>query len=247
MGSMLAGRSEAPEHPVLLDAYYLDRFEVSNGDYQACVAAGACLPARIANSFTRPAYRDDPAFARYPVMGVTWDDAAAYCAWAGGRLPTEAEWEYAASGPENFAWPWGNVFDPARSAAGERDTQPVEAYPEGASPFGVHNLAGNVAEWVADVYVVDFYAASPARNPVGEGSGYFRLYRGGSYGDGDGALYTTSRRTIKARNFSTIDLGFRCARGATEVMAQMAPETQQALITEFCGLYAAYRPGALCP
>jgi formylglycine-generating enzyme required for sulfatase activity len=180
-------------------------------------------------------------------MGVTWDDAAAYCLWAGSRLPTEAEWEYAASGPENFIWPWGNVFEPGRAAAGERDTQPVDAYPEGASPFGVYNLAGNVAEWVADVYVVDFYAASPPRNPVGEGGGYFRLYRGGGYGNGDRALYTTSRRTVKARNYSTVDLGFRCARSAPAEMAQLPSAAREALIAEFCALYAGHRPGVPCP
>jgi formylglycine-generating enzyme required for sulfatase activity len=211
------------------------------------VAAGACQPGRIANSYTRQAYRDDPAYAQFPVIGVTWDDAAAYCQWAGKRLPTEAEWEYAASGPENFNWPWGNTFELGRSAAGERDTQPVDAYPQGASPFGAHNLAGNVAEWVADVYVVDFYAAAPPRDPEGEGGGYFRLYRGGSYGDGDRALYTTSRRTVKARNYSTIDLGFRCARSAPAEMAQLPSAAQEALVAEFCALYADYRPSVPCP
>lgn len=247
MGSTSGQRSEAPEHPVLLDAFYIQRFEVSNADYQACAAAGACPPARLARSFTRLEYRDSPEFAGYPVIGVTWDDAQAYCQWAGLRLPTEAEWEYAASGPENFIWPWGNTFDLARSAAGSRDTQPVDAHPDGASPFGVYNLAGNVEEWVADVYVIDFYAASPPHNPLGDGTGYFRLFRGGSYGDGDRALYTTSRRSVKARNFSNVDLGFRCARSAPEVTEQMPPDARQALVAEFCGQYATYRPGTPCP
>lgn len=247
MGSSTGQRSEAPEHPVLLDAFYLHRFEVSNADYQMCAAAGACTPARLARSFTRLEYRDSPEFAGYPVIGVTWDDAQAYCQWAGLRLPTEAEWEYAASGPENFVWPWGNTFDLARSAAGSRDTQPVDAHPDGASPFGVYNLAGNVEEWVADVYVIDFYAASPPHNPLGDGTGYFRLFRGGSYGDGNRALYTTSRRSVKARNFSNVDLGFRCARSAPEVTEQMPPDARQALVAEFCGQYATYRRGTPCP
>ena len=95
--------------------------------------------------------------------------------------------------------------------------------------------------------MIDFYAASPPHNPLGDGTGYFRLFRGGSYGDEDRTLYTTSRRSIKARNYSNIDLGFRCARSAPEVTEQAAPDARQALVDEFCGRYAAYRPGAPCP
>jgi formylglycine-generating enzyme required for sulfatase activity len=247
MGSALGPLSEAPEHPVLLDPFYIDRHEVSNADYHACVAAGACVPAGLARSFTRADYRDNPDYADYPVIGVTWDAARAYCQWAGKRLPSEAEWEYAASGPANFTWPWGNTFELARSAAGAPDTQPVDAYPVGASPFGVLNLGGNVTEWVEDVYVVGFYDVSPPRNPVGEGSGFFRLYRGGSFGNEDRSLYTTSHRSVKARNYSNVDVGFRCARSAPEVAQLLPLEVQQAIVSEFCALYGAYRPGAPCP
>jgi formylglycine-generating enzyme required for sulfatase activity len=164
------------------------------------------------DSYTRTNYRDDPAYDTYPVVGVTWDQAEAYCDWAGKRLPTEAEWEYAASGPENLTWPWGNEFDPELSAAGEIDTQPVDSYPDGVSGFGVYNMAGNVNEWVQDVFVEDFYASSPAENPLGSGDNPDRLFRGGSFDNTDGALYTTSRRYVKNRAFSDVDIGFRCAR-----------------------------------
>ena len=246
MGSTRGLVSEAPEHPVWLEAYYFDQFEVSNGDYRACVAAGVCHIARHSASFTRQAYRDNPEFAGYPTVGVTWDDAFAYCQWAGKRLPTEAEWEYAASGPEDYTWPWGNTFDPLRSAASARDTQPVDSYPEGVSPFGVYNLAGNVTEWVGDIYILGFYSESPPRNPVGEGTGYFRLFRGGSYGDQSSGDYTTSRRIVKERTYYDIATGFRCAQDAPEAAARQLPAERLALETQFCALYAAYRPDAPC-
>lgn len=247
MGSARGLVSEAPEHPVLLDAFYLDRFEVTNADYQACVEAGVCRVARLSVSFTRASYRDNPEFANYPVIGVTWDDASAYCQWAGKRLPSEAEWEYAASGPENYTWPWGNEFELERSAASGRDTQPVASFPAGVSPFGAYNMAGNVAEWVADVYDLDFFETSPPANPLAAGEGYFRIYRGGSFQVTDGNNYTTSRRIVKQRTYYDVDIGFRCAQSALEVNRSRPPEARQALVAEFCALYAGYRPGAACP
>ena len=114
MGSSSGEANEQPEHPVTLDAYFIDQFEVSNEQYLACVAESGCSQSGLRNSFRRAGYRDDPVFANYPIMGVTWNQANAYCDWAGKRLPTEAEWEYAASGPDNFTWPWGNEFSTLR-------------------------------------------------------------------------------------------------------------------------------------
>jgi formylglycine-generating enzyme required for sulfatase activity len=212
MGSATGQANEAPEHEVTLDAFYLDIFEVSNAQYRACVEDGGCTPSIKADSYTYTGYRDDPKYNDYPVVGVTWDQTAAYCSWAGKRLPTEAEWEYAASGPENLTWPWGNTFEANLSAASAPDTQPVDSYPGGVSPFGVYNMAGNVAEWVADVYDETFYANSPARNPLSSGDGAGRIFRGGSFANLDGAFFTTSRRYGNARTFFDVDLGFRCAR-----------------------------------
>jgi formylglycine-generating enzyme required for sulfatase activity len=214
MGSSTGAANEAPEHAVSLAAFYLDLFEVTNAQYRQCVNSGGCTPGNAADSFTYKGYRDTAAYDNYPVVGVNWDQAEAYCRWAGKRLPTEAEWEYAASGPENLTWPWGNTFDPNLSAASASDTQPVDSYPAGVSPFGVYNMAGNVAEWVQDVFDENFYGNSPAENPVSTGSGAGRAYRGGSFGNPDGSFYTTSRRYGNTRTFSDVDIGLRCAMNA---------------------------------
>jgi formylglycine-generating enzyme required for sulfatase activity len=155
-------------------------------------------------------------------------------------LPTEAEWEYAAAGPENFTWPWGNTFDPALSAASAADTQPVGSYAAGASSFGIYDMAGNVAEWVADAYDPGFYAGSPASNPINEGGAGERVFRGGSFDNPDGAFYTTSRRYHNVPGFAEVDIGFRCALDAVG-------EPAEPLVAEFCQVYEGYKPGATCP
>jgi formylglycine-generating enzyme required for sulfatase activity len=211
LGSDDGEANEVPEHQVFLDAFLLDKYEATNVEYRACVEDGGCSQTSRAESYTRSNYRDDPKYDHYPVVEVTWDQAAAYCEWTGKRLPTEAEWEYAASGPTNLAWPWGNSFDPALLAAGEADTVPVASYPDGASPFGIYNMAGNVNEWVQDVFDETFYSTSAERNPISSGDGDLRIFRGGSFDTTDGRLYTTSRRYVKNRSFSDVDIGFRCA------------------------------------
>jgi serine/threonine-protein kinase len=244
MGSTNGQANEQPEHPVFVDAFYLDTYEVTNAQYRECVGEGNCTASNKADSFTYPGYRSDPAYDDYPVVGVTWDQAAGYCNWAFRRLPTEAEWEYAASGPQNLTWPWGNTFDPKLSAASAPDTQPVDSYPAGVSPFGVYNMAGNVAEWVADVFDETFYANSPAVNPVAKGSSGGRIFRGGSFGNPDGAFFTTSRRYGNANSFNDVDVGFRCAQDAADATPT---EERQALLTEFCAVFTAYKPGVTCP
>jgi len=210
MGSASGQPDEAPPHEVSLDAYFIDKFEVSNAEYRECVNDGGCPQTGSPDGFTRPGYRDDPAFSSYPVVGVNWDQAAAYCRWAGQRLPTEAEWEYAAKGLDNLTWPWGNSFNAGLSAAGSPDTEPVDSFPGGASPFGVFNMAGNVNEWVQDAYDANFYASSPSSNPVSTG-GNVRVFRGGSFANPDGSFYTTSRRYNREGAFTDVDMGFRCA------------------------------------
>jgi formylglycine-generating enzyme required for sulfatase activity len=211
-----------------------------NGQFRQCVEAGECTPSTALDSFTYEGYRDSPAYDNYPVVSVTWDQANAYCQWAGKRLPTEAEWEYAAGGSSNLTWPWGNSFNPSLSAASADDLQPVDSYPNGVSPFGIFNMTGNAAEWVVDTFDGSFYANSPAKNPVNAEQGEERIYRGGSFANSDGSFYTTSRRYVNVRSFSEVDVGFRCA-------ATVSSPADSALETEFCALYATYKPGAPCP
>jgi formylglycine-generating enzyme required for sulfatase activity len=215
MGSNEGVAIEGPAHEVRLSSYLLDQFEVSNEQYRACVENGACTQTSFPNSFTVSGYRDELLYNDYPIVGVTWDQAFFYCNWAGKRLPTEAEWEYAARGPENLQWPWGNSFDPSLSAASAADVRPVDSYPKGVSPFGIYNMAGNVAEWVVDVYDGNnFYANSPVENPVNMADGLDRVFRGGSFDNVDGSAYLAYRRYAQLRTFTDVDIGFRCAADA---------------------------------
>ena len=183
---------EHPQHTVYLDAFWIDKTEVSNAMYQKCVAAGACQPSDdYGSDFNAPTQ---------PAVGVSWHDAQAYCQWAGKRLPTEAEWEKAARGPDGRKYPWGNEWDVHRikrlnfadkntdynwsdkeADDGYQHTAPVGSYPAGASPYGALDMAGNVWEWVADWYDANYYANSPDRNPPGPDSGQLRVMRGYSW------------------------------------------------------------------
>jgi formylglycine-generating enzyme len=245
MGAAHGPAPAAPEHPVLLSPYYMDLQEVSNANYHECVENGDCTPPQQGNSFTRMDYYGNPRFAEFPVVHVTWQQAHEFCEAAGKRLPTEAEWEFAASGVENYHWPWGNTFEPERVTVAAADTQPVDSYPTGQSPFGMLNMAGNVAEWVADAYIPSFYANSPASNPVAEDPLAPRVYRGGSFGNPDEAFYATSYRYRKSPFYHDVDIGFRCAMTAlTEGVDNSFPN---ALVDEFCMAYLAYKPNGKCP
>ena len=218
---------EAPEHPVALHGFWIDQTEVTNQMYRQCVESGACSPPVALTSMAGDVYFSDPAFAHYPVIWVRWDQAAAYCRWAGGRLPTEAEWEYAARGPEGRLFPWGNTFDPHRLNYCDRrcplapkdpaqddgfaETSPVGHYPSGISWCGALDMGGNVREWVGDWYGP--YAAGAVDNPSGPPSGDFHIPRGGSWLDLADNVRSTNRGA-NATDYAEHKVGIRCAVAA---------------------------------
>ena len=185
MGSVKAGDAdEQPQHSVYLDAFWIDKYEVTNAQYKRCVDAGRCSMPLSTKSETRELYYGNPQYENYPVVAVSWNDAKTFCESVGKRLPTEAEWEKAARGTDARVYPWGNQFDKTRANVGEGsqgDTTAVGSYPTGASPYGIMDLAGNVWEWVQDWYDPNYYRTSPRNNPMGPSSGTYRTIRGGSW------------------------------------------------------------------
>jgi serine/threonine-protein kinase len=199
-----ANSTEKPQHKVYLDTYSLDQMEVTKDQYQKCVAAGKCA-APTCNGTGQ---------GNHPVVCVAWRDAVNYCAWAEGRLPTEAEWEKAARGSDGRIYPWGNALpDDKRCNFNNnvRDTAAVGSYPDGVSPYGALDMAGNVWEWTADWYDVKYYAGSSAQLPQGPDSGQFRVLRGGSWDDGRWHVRVAARRGDDP-DFRDDGVGFRCAR-----------------------------------
>jgi len=215
-------RDERPAYRVKLSRFFLDPLEVTGGEYQQCVEAGLCTPIEAGGcfvwrdgSFTRGAALPEPLTrADHPVVCVSWTQAAQYCAALGKRLPSEAEWERAAAGRERRRFPWGDAAPSCARAhfdgCGEH-TRPVGAHPTGATPEGVHDLAGNVAEWVQDWYDRHEYARPFRDDPTGPERGRVKVVRGGSYYDGPALLRAAYRYGLSpVSGFSTV--GFRCAR-----------------------------------
>jgi serine/threonine-protein kinase len=212
MGSDAFDADQQPVHHVTLEAFYLDPYEVTNARYELCVKEGACNPPAKPGSFTRAAYFGVAEFADHPVVAVTWSDAANFCAWDGGkRLPTEAEWEYAATGGDGRHFPWGFEFDGSLLPSASNDTLRVGSFPGGVSPLGAYDMAGNALEWVADYYDPLYYVESEEANPTGPEFGDERVLRGGSFGNPDGLFYVVSRRYHLNPDLTEVDIGFRCA------------------------------------
>ncbi|MCG3211131.1 MAG: Hercynine oxygenase [Anaerolineae bacterium] len=215
MGQDGSKPKNGPAHDVDLPAFEIDRFEVTNEEFAwfADQSSFVSYAEQHSSKNWRDAAEGKP---NHPVVYVTWDDAKAYCEWAGKRLPSEAEWEKAARGTDGRTYPWGNEFNAAAGnfyEGGIRGTTAVGSFPDGASPYGAQDMAGNVREWTADYFVAYPGQAADADPFFGEKN---RVNRGGGWFDGeDGELVTTYNRNAGPPETSANDdIGFRCARDA---------------------------------
>ncbi len=236
MGSEAGEPDEAPPHPVTVSPFYIDATEVTTEAFDLCVAAGACERAHFQDGARRRYCNYGlPDRKTHPMNCVSWFGADQYCRWIGKRLPTEAEWEFAARGTSGRRFPWG-IEEPdctrvimkndVNDGCGDDRTAAVGSRPTGATPEGVHDLAGNVWEWCADFYQEDYYAHAPAKNPAGPArdalkpgtgedggsTGLLRVMRGGSWLAGDRQSLTASNRENDVERYIGNGVGFRCAR-----------------------------------
>jgi len=213
-GEFVMGREgtgdNSPAHAVRISAFYLDRYEVTNAEYEAfCEATGTDLPF----FWGMKDFRCGPAYADHPVVGVSWRGAQDYAKWRGKRLPTEAEWEYAARGGlGSMKYVDGNTLDSSKvnfTRSGLKG--PVEAGSYAPNGYGLYDMAGNVQEWVSDCYGAEYYGGSPAQDPQGPEKGRFRVLRGGGWYTGPGCMGVDYRLALPS-NWVDFNVGFRCAR-----------------------------------
>jgi formylglycine-generating enzyme required for sulfatase activity len=203
--------AEEPEHNVTLNAFWIYRTEVTQAMYKICADLHACPKPEKTNDPIAQQYGNSR-FNDYPVVMVSWTGALSYCQWAGGRLPTEAEWEKAARGTDGRLFPWGNDAD-ATNRANVSTSSPVKvgSFPAGASPYGALDMAGNVLEWVNDTFASGYYMYSPLDNPLGPTSGSRKVIRGGGWNQLDiTGLRTVARASLDLQVTKT-SVGFRCA------------------------------------
>lgn len=202
-------------HEVYVSSFYIEKYEVTNEQFMAFVEATG-YETDAGKKPEAHTWRTEftPGKENHPVVWMSWNDADAYCAWAGKRLPTEAEWEKAARGTDGRLWPWGNVWDNSRLNMGEtrrKTTTEVGSFPNGASPYGVMDMAGNVWEWVNDWYGSTYYQQGKDRDPMGPESGEDRVLRGGAFNNGIQDVRTANRHKGGMAGYAP-DHGFRCAK-----------------------------------
>jgi len=201
-----ASPAEKPQRQVHLDGFWIDQFEVTNAQYKLF---------RDATRHRAPLDPRDPLFngPSQPVVGVSWEDAQQFCRWAGKRLPTEAEWEKAARGLSGGTYPWGDAQVADHAHVMKTRTSEVGKYPQGASPYGLMDMAGNVWEWVQDWYAADYYRKDAApKNPKGPAIGGEKVLRGGSFWERTVWDARATARHHQTPEKANNNVGFRCAR-----------------------------------
>ena len=202
---------EILSHKVYLDAYWMDQTDVTNAMYAVCVKAGACShPARYDNYF------DNPKFADYPVVYVTWYAAQTFCTWEGRTLPTEAQWEKAARGWDDRPYPWGTNLPDITLLNYNGDHEDIVSaydYLIALSPYGLLQMSGNVRQWMSDWYQRTYYSISPYKNPQGPDTGEYKSLRGGAFDDDFQEVETTYRAYHEPTSAGQ-ERGFRCVQSA---------------------------------
>ena len=212
MGSSTGDLDERPVRQVYLDAFYIDRHQMSVGKYGTFLEATSHEAPEDWDVMNKPAHQ------KRPVINVHWADADAYCKWAGKRLPTEAEWEKAARGTDGRIYPWGNELPTDFHANMKKEIwnnhmvlTPVGMFEGGKSPYGIYDMAGNVWEWVSDWYDQNYYKTGSLRNPTGPPTGEYKVIRGGSWGSSPKDLRSADRES-RLPSFGGLGTGFRCAK-----------------------------------
>ena len=252
-------------HIVFLDAFHIDKYEVTNAQFGRFVEEVGHITTVESEGrgwvYTESGWEqvsgarwnspqgpesDLKNLLDHPVVHVSWSDARVYCASAGLRLPTEAEWEKAARGTDGRTYPWGEGIGRTRGNYGAENccrpddsdgslfTSPVGSYPEGVSPYGAYDMAGNVWEWVADWYDSDYYSKSPERNPKGPSDGFYRVGRGGSWFSAPEPFLRTWFRDRIDPTFTNALLGFRCAQDVEGTAAD--EKTPVGVVGRFTGV-----------
>jgi formylglycine-generating enzyme required for sulfatase activity len=212
MGSSMGEADEQPVHWVYLETFFMDTYQVSVSQYARFLDATSQEAPPDWSIMNRSQHQ------KRPIANVDWEEAKAYCTWAGKRLPTEAEWEKAARGTDGRTYPWGNEHPTKFFANVNRENwnnhgalTPVGKFEEGKSPYGIYDMAGNVWEWVSDWYDPDYYKTSPSKNPTGPSTGESKVIRGGSWGSASDALRSANRE-IHSPSIRGLGTGFRCAK-----------------------------------
>ena len=208
MGQDNARRSNRPQHQIYLDAFWMDRTEVTNAAFDEFVAQTGFQPRREWDDSLSKTHGDEP------VMAILWNEAAAYCEWMGKRLPTEAEWEKAARSTDGRTYPWGDTWDSRKAntvEGAQGGVLSVGSFATGSSPYGVMDMCGNVAEWVNDYFAFDYYTRTPSHNPGGPDQILDHGLRGGSWAD-PAEFATTFFRNSSHSVLPNPRVGFRCAQ-----------------------------------